>query len=295
MASPKNKILTVDIGSNAMRATLYKEFPKHYQIVLQKRFPLRLGSDVFKNGSISSEKILQMEEAFYELLVDCYKHKVNSVLAVGTSALREAKNASSIIKKIKKISGIDIILIPGIKEAEIIFEAVKNVHDIKKKTIAHIDIGGGSTEIILCHKNKIIFKKSLPLGSVRLLDSDSLFSLQNNIRNSIKKNLPLFNKNKIEFLLATGGNFKSLLKIKNFIFKKTKKDEINFRELKTLSESLCQYDYYERMKVFDLKPDRSDVILPATFITLSLMRHWNIKKLISKDVGLEEGLLSFHR
>lgn len=294
MAVARKNILTIDIGSNAMRATIFKDCTKHYEVILQKRFPLRLGSDVFNQGYISNEKIAHMEDAFYELLTDCYKYKVSQCLAVGTSALREAKNSSTILQKIKKISGINIILIPGIKEAEIIFNAVKIVHNVKKKTVVHLDIGGGSTEIIFSHRNKIMLKKSLPLGTVRLLNADNLFSLQEKIKQTIKKNLPQsFNKYKIDSLLATGGNFKAILKAKDLIFKKSKKDEITIRELKTVSEKICQFDYYQRLKVFDLKPDRADVIVPAIFVTLQIMKYWGIKKLIAKDVGLEEGLLSY--
>lgn len=290
----KNVILTIDIGSNAMRATFYRENPRNYQVLLEKRYPLRLGEEVFTTGSVSKEKIYLLECAFLELWLHCYKIGVNTVLAVGTSALRESKNAKLIIKRIKRLTDINIKLIPGSLEAQIIFEAVANVLNLKKKNILHIDIGGGSTEVIVATNGKIQKVTSLPLGTVRLLLSDNLQRMQHIVQSVLRKSLPQKNTIIYDAMIGTGGNFKTILKVKNTLFSKSKKFEATYVEVKSTYETLIQLDYYQRIKHYDLKSDRADVIIPALCIVLSIMKKYNIKKLIVSDVGLEEGLLHYH-
>ena len=178
MIKNKTTLLTIDIGSNAMRATFFQKRGQGFVPVLKQRFPLRLGQDVFNQGIIEDQKAEQLYQAFKELWHLCYKHHVEHILAVGTSALREAKNNQSIIHHIEKITGISIKLITGALEAKVIFEAVKKNLSLKKKNIAHIDIGGGSTEIVLAKNEKIQKVLSLPLGSVRLLQNKNLVSIQ---------------------------------------------------------------------------------------------------------------------
>lgn len=295
MIKNKTTVLTIDIGSNAMRATFFQKRGRTFVVVLNRRYPLRLGNDVFSLGYISIEKEKELLSALKELWLICYKHHVNLVLAVGTSAIREAKNNAPLLKKITKLTGISIELISGSLEAKIIFHAVKKDINLKNKKVAHIDIGGGSTEIVIADDEKIQKILSLPLGSVRLLQSHNLINIQNNINTIIKKKISLTYASDIEFLVGTGGNFKSIIKVKNLLFPKSKKDQATISEIKKIYEVLTKIDYYQRIKQFNLKSDRADVIIPATYTVISLMGRLNIKKLVVVDVGLEDGLLEIFK
>lgn len=295
MIKNKTTLLTIDIGSNAMRATFYQKQGRKFVAVLNRRYPLRLGQEVFTKGKIGSEKEAELISAFLELWHICHRHHVIHVLAVGTSALRESKNKNLIIKNIFKLTGIKIKLISGALEAKIIFQAVKNDLNIKSKRIAHIDIGGGSTEIIISESEKIKKIMSLPLGSVRLLQTKNLNSIQQKIDSIIYKHLAKHQAHDINVLIGTGGNFKSLLKTKNTIFTKSKKNHATLAEIKHVYDLLTRFDYYQRLKQFDLKVDRADVIIPATYTVISLMTRLNIKKLMMTEVGLEDGLLEIFK
>lgn len=295
MIKDKTTLLTIDIGSNAMRATFYQKRGRNFLAVLNKRYPLRLGQEVFSTGKIGLEKSTQLVNAIKELWHICYRHHVVNVLAVGTSAIREAKNKTAILKQINQQTGVAIKLISGALEAKIIFQAVKKDINIKSKKIAHIDIGGGSTEIIISEAEKIKKVLSLPLGSVRLLQSPSLQGVETKIDKTIKNYLSSQQGNQIDILIGTGGNFKSLIKTKNLLFPKSKKKQATLIELKHVYALLTQIDYYQRIKQFALKPDRADVIVPATYTVISLMTHLKIKKLVISQVGLENGLLEIFK
>lgn len=295
MIKDKTTLLTIDIGSNAMRATFFQKRGQSFFTVLNQRYSLRLGQDVFTIGSIQKEKEIALITAFKELWHICHKHQVHHVLAVGTSALREAKNNLQILKRIEQITGISIKLISGALEAKIIFEAVKNDVNLKKKRIAHIDIGGGSTEIIVAENEKIKKIVSLPLGSVRLLQSRNLLHIQTQINSVINQQLSVKHAHDIDFLVGTGGNFKSIIKVKNLLFPRSKKGQASLHEIKQVYEILTRIDYYQRQKQFSLKPDRADVIVPATYTVISLMSRLKIEKLVVIDVGLEDGLLEIFK
>jgi exopolyphosphatase/guanosine-5'-triphosphate,3'-diphosphate pyrophosphatase len=295
MIKNKTTLLTVDIGSNAMRATFFQKRGPQFVPVLKQRYSLRLGQDVFTNGIIQEEKANELIQAFKELWHLCYKHHVVHILAVGTSALREAKNGHLLIKKIEHLTGIYIKLITGSLEAKVIFEAVKKNLNLKKKRVAHIDIGGGSTEIIIAENEKIQKVVSLPLGSVRLLQNKNLVHIQAQITSIIGQKISLGQAHDIDYLIGTGGNFKSLIKVKNFLFPKSKKKEATLQEIKQVYEILTRLDFYQRQKQFGLKLDRADVIVPATYTVISLMSRLNIKKLLVIDVGLEDGLLEIFK
>jgi len=297
-------ILLVDLGSNAMRASTYSSTPKGFRKVHDLRFPIRLGDDVFKNGTIGKSLIEELTQSFKELFLLCVNNNVPYVMAMATSALREAKNSQQIITHIEKITGIKINLISGITEAKLVYQSVKKKITTPKNSknfTLLIDMGGGSCEMVLCNKEKIFAAQSFALGTVRLLEQKNLFQMEKIVQNHKKKMItflaPYLKKdNKITMAIGTGGNFRVLRKLRKKILKKRESAQSTKKELEKIYQQLIQKDYLERIKDFDLKPDRSDVIVPATYVIKCIMQWFNINKIMLSDQGLKEGMLeSLHQ
>jgi exopolyphosphatase/guanosine-5'-triphosphate,3'-diphosphate pyrophosphatase len=168
------RLAAIDIGSNAARLLItdvisgpqgVSEFIKTVLV----RVPLRLGFDVFDKGEISPAKVEKIIKTIksYKLLLDVYE--VKHLKACATSAMRDAANATDIIKKVKAETGIEIEIISGDQEASFIYEN----HIAENMNIAesylYIDVGGGSTELTFFSDGKMIFKKSFNIGTIRLL------------------------------------------------------------------------------------------------------------------------------
>ena len=133
------------------------------------RVPLRLGFDVFENKMISPEKEEMIVKTIksYKYLIDVYE--VKHIKACATSAMRDALNSAAIIDRVKKETGIAIEMITGDAEASYIYEnhIAENLN--KDHSYLYIDVGGGSTELTFFADNKLVFKRSFNIGTIRLL------------------------------------------------------------------------------------------------------------------------------
>ena len=168
------RLAAIDIGSNAARLLITdviagpQGVPDFIKTVLV-RVPLRLGFDVFDKGIISPSKVEKIVKTIksYKLLLDVYE--VMHLKACATSAMRDASNASDIIKKVKAETGILIEVISGQEEASFIYENHIAENMTTEESYLYVDVGGGSTDITFFSDGKLVFKESFNIGTIRLL------------------------------------------------------------------------------------------------------------------------------
>ena len=168
------KLAAIDIGSNAARLLITEVLKDEKEnVVFNKlnlvRIPLRLGFDVFESGIISKQKIgmvLQTLKAYKHL---CNAYEVAHIKACATSAMRDAKNAADIIRKVKMETTIDIEVISGDFEAGLVYENHVAENMDKEHSYLYIDVGGGSTELSFFSNGILTYKKSFNIGTIRLL------------------------------------------------------------------------------------------------------------------------------
>ena len=168
------KLAAIDIGSNACRLLIDEvitdlQGKTDFVKVSLVRVPLRLGFDVFERGEISQERednLVKTIEA-YKLLLEVYD--VKHLKACATSAMRDATNASEILKRVKEETGIEIKVISGQEEASYIYENHVADYMNKEETYLYIDVGGGSTELTFFSDGKLAAKESFNIGTIRLL------------------------------------------------------------------------------------------------------------------------------
>lgn len=166
---------SIDIGSNAVRL-LIADIVEDVNGTIQfrkdtlLRVPLRLGDDAFIKKHISNNKVQKMVQTMqsFKLLMDVYG--VTEYYACATSAMREADNGTDIVKACREV-GVDINIIDGAKEAEIIYNCQLESYVNNKRSYLYIDVGGGSTEISLFHNSQLIESHSFNLGTIRILDN----------------------------------------------------------------------------------------------------------------------------
>lgn len=290
----------IDIGSNAIRMVIAIHDSKGLRVLKKFRFPIRLGADVFRSGSISQKNLKLSAKTFLKFKEVSEKYQIKNIRAVGTSALREAKNQKEFLDLIQKKSKIKIEVIDGVLEAQLIHAAVRREIDLEQKNALLIDIGGGSVEITACQKGQMISTQSFPFGTVRTLEmmkskqlteeqlplvmAEYLEPLSHFIHS--QTNIP-----KYEFAVGTGGNLETLGKLKPLLLKSPSPTFLTYKELEKIAAILVQTSPRNRVDQLKLRPDRADVILPATWITLTLMRQAKIQKILIPHVGLKDGIL----
>lgn len=294
----EQKIIAVDIGSNAIRASLaYFDNSFDLEVVQSFRFPVRLGEDVFSKGRVSKKKILEMEEAFAYLKRIAFDEKVDKIVAVATSALRNSKNGEEILQLIKDKFDVEIEIIAGKREAELIAKAVNSAIRLDDKTALLVDVGGGSTEISVIDSGEIIFCESYPIGTVRLLEfqkkKELIEIISPIITNAFEQISKIIDCSKISVFAGTGGNLKRMGKLRSVFFSRHP-HKVTQQELIAINLEVSKLSIEKRVELLGMRKDRADVILPAMQIIESILIKFNAKEILLPLVGLKEGIFIDH-
>jgi exopolyphosphatase / guanosine-5'-triphosphate,3'-diphosphate pyrophosphatase len=283
------RLAAIDIGSNAARLLISEVVQDANQTVRFNklnlvRVPLRLGFDVFEHGAISPERATMLVKTLqaYRHLLDVYQ--VSQFRAVATSAMRDATNASSIIEKAKNESGIAIEVLSGSDEASVIYENHIAEKMDENNAYLYIDVGGGSTELTLFADNQMIFKESFNIGTIRLLKNMVTEAHWDAMKSMIKEKTKASKK---VIAIGSGGNI-------NKIFSLSKKKDgkpLHIELLKDYYKEFNNFSVDERMRLYSLRADRADVIVPALQIYLNVMRWANAEEIYVPKIGLADGLI----
>lgn len=283
------KLAAIDIGSNAARLLIKEvvtsgDASPSFNKICFVRIPLRLGFDVFDSGKISSEKISLLSftmEGFKNL---SQAFEVNALKACATSAMRDAENSSEIIALIKEKTDVEIEVISGSYEASLVFENHIAENLDKQNSYLYIDVGGGSTELTFFSNNKMIFKDSFNIGTIRLLKNQVPDTAWDAMKQVVKEKTKNF-KNVVS--IGSGGNI-------NKVFSLSKKKEgrpLSLDLLRDYYKELSNVSLEDRINIYKLKEDRADVIVPALKIYISVMRWAGSSEISVPRIGLADGLI----
>jgi exopolyphosphatase/guanosine-5'-triphosphate,3'-diphosphate pyrophosphatase len=204
--------------------------------------------------------------------------------AAATSAMRDASNSDKIIARVKKETGIAIEVITGDAEASLIYENHIAENLDKNHTYLYIDVGGGSTELMFFANGKLRFKRSFNIGTIRLLKDQVDDFLWNEMKDFVKRETKPFND---AIAIGSGGNI-------NKIFSLSKRKEgkpLQLQLLKDYYKEFSNFSVADRIRIYKLREDRADVIVPALFIYINVMRWANIEEIYVPKIGLADGLI----
>jgi exopolyphosphatase/guanosine-5'-triphosphate,3'-diphosphate pyrophosphatase len=275
----------IDIGSNAGRLLIGNtvETGKDVKIkkILLTRVPLRLGEDVFTDKKIGKERLKKLIKTIkaYKNLMEVYE--VSYYKAVATSAMREAENRKEVIKEVKNETGIELEIIDGETEAEILFSNFFTQKLDKNKNYLYIDVGGGSTEVSLLKNGEKLASRSFKIGTIRMLKDKVADERWIDMKDWLK-GLGI----KEAIAIGTGGNINRILKLH-----KTESDILTYVDIKKIQAYIASYSFEDRVNVLGLRPDRADVILPASDIYLAIMKYAGVNEMLIPKIGLTDGLI----
>lgn len=284
------KLAAIDIGSNAARLLISEvevnpAGKPQFQKLNLVRVPLRLGFDVFERQEISAQKkeLIIKTIKSYKLLTEIYG--VEKMMACATSAMRDAKNGPEIIDQIKEETGITIEIISGDTEANYIYENHIAEYLDTDHTYLYVDVGGGSTELTFFAAGELVFKRSFNIGTIRILKNQVDDFTWDEMRDFIKRETRGHERSMVA--IGSGGNI-------NKIFSLSKKKEgkpLTLDMLKDYYRELSSFPLEERMRLYKLREDRADVIVPALLIYVNVMKWANIEEIFVPKIGLADGLI----
>lgn len=283
------KLAAIDIGSNAARLLITNVTEEEYgKPIFNKlnlfRVPLRLGFDVFENAAISKQRLgmlMQTMKAYKHL---CNAYEVAHIKACATSAMRDAKNAVDIIRKVKLETGIEIEVISGDYEAGLIYENHIAENLDKDHSYLYIDVGGGSTELSFFSNNILIYKKSFNIGTIRLLKNMVTEANWDEMKNTLRA---VTKGHKEVVAIGSGGNI-------NKVFSMSKRKDGKPLQLELLRDYYKEFSSFslaDRIVKYNLREDRADVIVPALQIYINVMRWAGAEDIFVPKIGLADGLI----
>lgn len=294
----------MDVGSNALRLIIAEfKTPTRYKVIERVRMPVRLGTSVFRSNRIDPETMEAALEAFRAFRKTMEQHEVVVHRAVATSATREAKNRAAFLERVRAETGIDLELIKGTEEARLVALGVRSKLPLDRGLSMILDVGGGSSEIVLISHGEILTVESHDVGTVRLLQhaggapvSKPLQLVQAMLQSSRFPVLDLMKRRKLARLVGTGGNIETLASLNGGANANAKSEErpparLTLPRLKTLLHRLAKMSPEERMKKYDLRADRADVIVPAGAIFEYVATRVRAREIWVPFTGLVDGVV----
>jgi len=304
----KKTVAAIDIGTNSIHMIIVDLFESgKLDIIHRKKEVVRLGDDAFNGEGYLSEETIDRGIKTLKNFSSVAKIFNADIITCATSAVREAKNGEEFVNKVKKELDIDILIIDGKIEAQLIYKGVTKALNFQDHLTLSFDIGGGSTEFILGNHNELIEDLSSPLGAVRLtnmyfpkgnVSDNGIIECRKHIEGVLEDFvLPHFREYIFDKFAGTSGTIFSTLQILERKEAGTYLQSLNGgiikREklFKLEEQILSKRTIEERLNIKGLEQKRAD-IFPAGIIILSeIFKAFGIKQLYVSTYAMREGMV----
>jgi len=295
------RVASIDIGTNTILLLIAEVRHGVIHPLFDTETIVRLGEGLQETGALSEGAMQRGIETLKRYLEYCLEMDVQKIFAVGTSALREAKNSPLFLQRVKDHSGLLIEVISGEEEANLSFLAVSRDLKTPEKSILVVDVGGGSTELIHGNDGMVLRWASLPLGVVRLSErfllSDPVKEAEwEAMKREIRNQLSGFSFSKhFSQMVSIGGTGTALASVELGLEKFSHEKIHGFILMKELlRKQLLLYfskSIEERKKIKGLPPSRADVIFAGGTILYLIMEEAKCSSLMVSTHGIRYGLL----
>lgn len=296
---------SIDVGSNTIRLFIGRVENRKIIRLRTGMVITRLAAGIGETGLLNAdnmEKSVSVLKAFSDIIS---VYGISHIRAVGTSALREAKNSEEFMRRVLSETGINIEVISGEEEAELTAKGV--LFDLEKRDASFIvDIGGGSTEWISCRNSSPTELGTIPTGVVRLSDNHiksdppskadilSLKKESDTVLSGLKTQMGHLINSRTVFI-GTAGTITTLASIdiglEVYDHEKIHRHNISLKKLYDISGRLISIPLSERKKMIGLEPERADLIIPGILFTINIMELFGFDNILVSDNGLLEGAL----
>jgi len=312
--APAKRLAAIDMGSNSIRLLVTEVSPDGaYRVLDDEKQTTRLARGLSSTGTLSDEAMGHTLEALRRMKAIVEGYGVERLEVIATSAVREAANRDSFLKLIRDQLRLNVEVISTTEEGQLSFASVARHFDLKATNAVAVDLGGGSSEIILVANGVVEEIHSLPIGAVRLTDSflhadpctlAEFRRLKRHIRKCFAQKL-----GRAEFLphvmIGAGGTFTALahmsMRRRGQVYSNVGRYEMNRAEVRHILDNLKDLPLRARREVPGLHADRADIIVAGLAVIERLMKLFHVNRLLIHDQGVRDGLMlrmigrAFHR
>ncbi|HCX98637.1 MAG TPA: phosphatase [Bacteroidales bacterium] len=299
------KIAIIDLGTNTFNLLIVLVGGDGtYQIYYSGKLPVKLGDGGINQKVIAPKAYQRGLNAVGEHLKTTQQHGVSEVFAFATSATRNAENGTSFITDIKNLYGIDVKVIGGEEEVELIYLGIRQAIDLSDENVLMLDIGGGSNEIIIGNKHKYFWGKSYDLGISRLLQqfnpsdpikTNEILAVELFLKEQLADLSEIIDRYKPVTLVGSSGSFdtyRNILSEQSIISSNGMPSvEISLNKYLNLHKQLISSTTQERSQIPGMDSMRVDMIVLATIFTHFLVKSFGIKRILQSSYALKEGAI----
>jgi exopolyphosphatase/guanosine-5'-triphosphate,3'-diphosphate pyrophosphatase len=303
----RRRVAALDVGTNSVRLVVAETDPNGgFRVVTDQKESTRLGAGMFADGMLSPEAMQRTAAALGRLRKIAESHQVESFRAIGTAAVREARNQKEFLTLAEE-AGVDIEVVDSEREARLAFASVAAGVDLGRRRVAVVDIGGGSTEVVFSSGGLIDVIVPIELGAVRLTerfahvaDLDEQYLAMRNAADELILQTPP-RPYALDAMIGCGGTFNNLarLAVRNraaavgggrFQFA-VSGCELPRGEVVRILDWLRRLTVAERRDMTGLSADRAEIIVAGACIVERLMDRLGVERLQVHGGGVRDGLL----
>ncbi len=299
------RVAIIDMGTNTFHLLIAEVSDRSFQFLYEQREATRLGAGGINHGRITDEAIgraLNTLQKFKKVIVN---YEVATTMAFGTSAVRNATNASELVQHIHIITGIQTKIISGEEEASLIYEGIKLAMDLGDANSLIMDIGGGSVEFIIGNRNEIQWKQSFEIGGQRLLDrfkphdpilTDDIKLINEYFQERLESLFEAIERLSPKTLVGSSGSFDTFSEmycLKNgMTYPRTPETPLTFDAFYKIHQELISKDRRQRMEIPGMIELRVDMIVVASCLVKYILDRCSFNDLRVSSFSLKEGVLA---
>ena len=307
----KQIIAAIDIGTNSIHMVIVKIEPSlpSFTVIAKEKNTVRLGDRDPATGKLTPEAIQRSLDTLRRCRDLAYSLDAEQIIAVATSATREASNGEAFLRQIEAELGIVVNLISGKEEARRIYLGVLSGMDFNDLPHIIIDIGGGSTELILADIHEARFLSSTKVGAVRLskefvttdpISDSELKVLRAYVKGMLERpvdeiwrNLQL---NEVPRIIGTSGTIETIAAIHakdelGEVPDPLNGYEVSRKDIEKIVKKLAKMSYKERLNVSGISEKRAEIIVPGAVILLEAMTMLKLDSIVICERALREGMI----
>lgn len=297
------RLAVIDLGTNTCNLLIAEITGNSYQLLYQGKVGVKLGKGGIQKNLLTAEAFQRAEKAFLSHKETITNFMADQTLAIATSAVRDAANKVEFSQNLFEKTGLQLEIISGEQEAELIFKGVKLAFgDLSDHTLI-LDIGGGSNEFIQTKNNQVHWKESFPLGMARVVEQFQLSNpitkaevkvIEDYFRNGLTNLWTQLNGQKVEQLVGCSGAFDTIADLIDQTAPGTKArqfQEISLEDFREVCEMVIHSTKEQRQQMTGMEPLRIEMIVPALIFIQLIVNELQIKNVTQTDFALREGVL----
>lgn len=301
----------IDVGTNSLRLIIAEASPDStYRVLDDEKAITRLGRGLARTNRLHPEAMEESVQAIARMKGIAEGYNVSALRVIGTAAVREADNGPQFCEMVKDRTRLLLEPISAEEEARLAFLSASHAFDLRDSSCAVVDIGGGSTEIVLASGGMVDHVYTSPLGAVRLTEmfpgveqpgnDEAYDGLRRHVRRALRELVgpPPFAP---QFIIGTGGTFTTVASVSMQRGTKDRQSsllpyamrghELQRSEIRHTLDWLRQIPVKARLRVPGLSSDRAEIIIAGLAVVEGVLKHFGVNSVRVHDRGIRDGLL----